>query len=430
MKMFYRKLICCVICVFSTLVFPHSVPAATLYVDSSVAGPGTGTIGDPFKNIQDAIDVGTNNEIQVAGGVYPGSLELVAGTQLLGGYASGFGSRDIDANETTIDCQNAMRAILAVGGVEGFLVEGFSIVNATAYAGLVGEENGGGIRLLTDDVLAVSGTVSDCLFLNCRADSGGGIAMEGDNINLVVSQCEFRDCSADDDAGAIKFDNGDSFLTVDRCLIVNCEGGDDGGAIKAGDSSGPDVTISNSVFFNNSGGDESVIEGRFITRILNCTFVNNSAPEGDAIIVERTNDDNAPIAVLELVNNIFVGNSAPMGTVFLVREDLLHGSVTVTNNLVFNNTTDGGPGFALDGRLTGNGNFMDDPIFVNPFALDFRLLVGSPAVDAGADLSATVTEDYLGNSRPEGSAFDIGAHEGATPIPVPSSSIESWTLYN
>jgi len=39
---------------------------------------------------------------------------------------------------------------------------------------------------------------------------------------------------------------------------------------------------------------------------------------------------------------------------------------------------------------------------------------GSPAIDAGADVSAEgVTTDYDGDPRPQGAAYDIGVFEAA-----------------
>jgi parallel beta-helix repeat protein len=51
-----------------------------------------------------------------------------------------------------------------------------------------------------------------------------------------------------------------------------------------------------------------------------------------------------------------------------------------------------------------------DPQFVDPQNGDFRLLAGSPAINAGA-LAPLVTTDFAGLPRPIGGGWDIGAHE-------------------
>ena len=65
-----------------------------------------------------------------------------------------------------------------------------------------------------------------------------------------------------------------------------------------------------------------------------------------------------------------------------------------------------------------NNICADDPAevtalqFVNAAADDYRLQTGSTAVDAGLDLTADgVTVDLDGVTRPQGTAFDIGAYE-------------------
>ncbi|MBO9605023.1 MAG: right-handed parallel beta-helix repeat-containing protein [Paenibacillaceae bacterium] len=54
--------------------------------------------------------------------------------------------------------------------------------------------------------------------------------------------------------------------------------------------------------------------------------------------------------------------------------------------------------------------------FVDAASGDYRLQSGSPAIDAGRDLSAAgVTFDLAGTERPQGEAFDIGAYEYVSP---------------
>lgn len=58
------------------------------------------------------------------------------------------------------------------------------------------------------------------------------------------------------------------------------------------------------------------------------------------------------------------------------------------------------------------------PSLVAPPILDletFTPLPGSPAIDAGVDLSAEFTTDFYGKPRPVGAGFDIGAVERQAP---------------
>lgn len=56
-----------------------------------------------------------------------------------------------------------------------------------------------------------------------------------------------------------------------------------------------------------------------------------------------------------------------------------------------------------------NGGFDPDDVFINIIAGNFQLNNTSPAIDAGLNLSANFSDDYLGNIR--SGAWDIGAYE-------------------
>jgi len=67
-----------------------------------------------------------------------------------------------------------------------------------------------------------------------------------------------------------------------------------------------------------------------------------------------------------------------------------------------------------------------NPQFVNPAVNDYHLQPTSPVINAGITLS-NVTNDYDGNSRPQGAGYDIGAYEyasGGTPTSAPTPTIQ------
>lgn len=82
---------------------------------------------------------------------------------------------------------------------------------------------------------------------------------------------------------------------------------------------------------------------------------------------------------------------------------------TIRNNISYNsginNYTNNGIGTIQDHNLIGT-----NPSFVNAGASDFHLQATSRAVDAGVTI-ATVATDMDGTTRPQGSAYDIGAYE-------------------
>lgn len=50
-------------------------------------------------------------------------------------------------------------------------------------------------------------------------------------------------------------------------------------------------------------------------------------------------------------------------------------------------------------------------LFVDPTNANYHLKSGSPAANAGTNLSSYVTDDLEGDSRPQGTAYDIGCYE-------------------
>ena len=124
---------------------------------------------------------------------------------------------------------------------------------------------------------------------------------------------------------------------------------------------------------------------------------------------------------LKVKNNIVSGNGgfgiggcAPVGSGF-----------AVSNNLEYSNTRGA---FSADycgsaTVLSQSAAVLTNPVFVNS-ASDLHLQSSSPAINAGATI-ASVPTDFGGSTRPQGSAYDIGAYEYVVAIPAPTVTLSA-----
>ena len=93
-------------------------------------------------------------------------------------------------------------------------------------------------------------------------------------------------------------------------------------------------------------------------------------------------------------------------------------STTYGNNNFYGCTTDvtdNGTGTTNEGS-----NLTSDPVYTDAPNRDYSLTIGSPSQDAGQTL-ASVDEDFLGVSRPQAAAYDIGAYEVLATVDASSS---------
>ncbi|PIY97135.1 MAG: hypothetical protein COY66_01110 [Candidatus Kerfeldbacteria bacterium CG_4_10_14_0_8_um_filter_42_10] len=113
----------------------------------------------------------------------------------------------------------------------------------------------------------------------------------------------------------------------------------------------------------------------------------------------------------------------------------LYTSQTWSNNLYYSAYSDSNyikinnhPNLAALQTLNEDQNSLfAEPQLVNGAGHDFHLQPDSPAIDHGYNLAGIVTTDYAGTSRPQGSAYDIGAYERASstpPAPAPEPEPE------
>jgi hypothetical protein len=115
----------------------------------------------------------------------------------------------------------------------------------------------------------------------------------------------------------------------------------------------------------------------------------------------------ATITIAEVKNNLWVNSYLPYG-------GYLTGITSSSNNGFYNNNGSSNPGNTESG----------DP-FINSAGNDFRLKSTANARDKGFDLSSVFTTDIVGATRPQGSAWDIGAYEYYTgPNPSPPVNLK------
>jgi hypothetical protein len=225
-------------------------------------------------------------------------------------------------------------------------------------------------------------------------------------------------------------------------------------------------TLHNCIISNNSAGWGG--GGALSATLHNCTVIGNSAYEGggahsstiyDSIITDNQGGMGSGVIACTTFNSVIAHNSESGGA---LRADLYNCIVAwnaagVWESAAHNCTIALNGGLGANGGslhnciVSGNGRNVpeeddpnggesvpgmnmcyvgSDPGFVDPPSGDFRLLAGSPCIDAGADLSEIITNDLDGFCRPldgngDGSAaFDMGAYEFDLRSVVP----ESWFL--
>jgi hypothetical protein len=230
--------------------------------------PGTGTSGDPFRRVQDAINYAVSGDtVVISPGIYTGN----------GNYNLDPNGRAIIIRSTNPEdaCVIANTVIDPNGAGRGFnfhaledancILSGLTIRNACAVAD---HYNGAGIYCYNS-----SPTVHNCVLRNGYAQgSGGGLCFYYSNASVI--NCTITGNVADYYGGGINCNFSAPLIT--GCTISNNTAGLAGGGLDSGQS---DPNIFNCVIIGNNapvgGGIDCYYPG--VAHMVNCTLVANSA---------------------------------------------------------------------------------------------------------------------------------------------------------
>ena len=212
----------------------------------------------------------------------------------------------------------------------------------------------------------VSGTSHSCAISNNIAESGGGVYS-----GLYIGAY----------SGA--FNN---------CLISGNIAQYQGGGARGG-------TFNNCVFTGNIAGYGGAVDAEAGDGVLlnNCVVYGNSASSHGGGLASHGDIGRT---FLWSSNCIVLSNSAPIDPNY---------SYLSTNEMKFDHCC------VLPLPVNGVGNFVNNPLFVDPVAGDFRLQSNSPCINAGNNAYVTNATDLDGNPRIVGGTVDIGAYEFQSP---------------
>lgn len=246
-----------------------------------------------------------------------------------------------------------------------------------------------GLNVFRDDV---SGSTQGgyCKFTNLDISSNGHT---GENLSQgmyletshnLISSCSFHH----NKVNGLSLFNGFPNQSIDSNTITCCRFYSNGLNSPASSGFGAGLVIgcgrgtiafNNLIYGNNNTGGAGVFIDSFSgsTNTKSVTFVNN------------TIYDNAGYGLY--IENISSG-------------------IIVRNNILYSNGTDFSDNAA---DTVKDHNLTTNPAFTNGSTTVYDLTLSastSAAVDAGTTVS-TVTADFIGTARPQGSAYDIGAYE-------------------
>ncbi|GEM_PF-1538493 len=236
----------------------------------------------------------------------------------------------------------------------------------------------------------------NCTISNCESGFFGGVFVKNSSAN--IENCTFKNNYAQTFGAALYFYQCPVAKVTSSSVSNNTAG-----AVAGIYSYASPLKVVNSLFKGNStitglGGGIGIISGTLT--VTNCTFADNSSPQGGGAIWM-----NIITAPANLTNNIFWNNTPLALTASSSQYNLSHCSLQTA-----------------EGDAT---NIVGDPLFTNPADGDYTLSELSPCIDAGtADITGLELPltDLAGMPRiVDGNSdsierIDIGCYEWQVPV--------------
>jgi hypothetical protein len=435
--------------------------------DAVPGGTNGTTWATAFTNLQDALSLaraGANTswepyddiaEIWVAAGVYKpttttndrnATFDLVRNTAIYGGFAGmetklsqrlahpllndTILSGDLLGNDTSTPSddpatysENSFAVCTANGSIrDGTILDGFTITggNCTTYGGgllslgrpllrnLFFRANygfrGAGLFVWLPLGETKPYVISDCLFLQNGAASGGAMICEGQASLVtqqvfVITNCHFYENTASgsgNEQGGGAIYGGQATFEIQDCTFAWNRCAKKGGGLSIGR---PAIArISRCEFIQNTAnggaglclydqGSGSVADLK--AEVLQSVFWGNTSSNyGGAIWAFGYNANKERLYVL---SSTIVSNTAPSGGAALTLD---YCSTWIENSIIWGNTNRVWTGSTATVRTTclheansypGNGNINAAPAFMDAFGGDLRLDTDSPCIDRGND---------------------------------------------
>jgi hypothetical protein len=434
----------------------------TLYVDGDALGDNDGSSWpDAYNCLQGALAAAQyGDQIRVAQGVYQPDRRFVVGRRaqimatgdrtdtfqlindvtLIGGFAGIEGAdpneRNLQVFETilsgdlngddgpdfTSNSENSYHVVTGSGTDNTAVLNGFVITAGNANVGTFPDSRciGGGMYNFTG-----SPKISNCIFRNNYAFSGGAGMFNSDNSDPLLENCHFiENVTEEDGAGMTNFMGSDPVLT--NCYFIRNRAEDHAGGMLNVAESNP--VLDSCTFIANAAGTESqrhdgggMLNDEGSPTLINCLLISNTAGRNGGAMNNKGNIN--PV----IQNCTFSENLAGSDGDGIFNQD---SNVLLTNCILWANGSDQIYGNAnvsysnVQGGFEGEGNIDADPLFADTDNGDYHLKsemgrwdsnsgswikddITSPCIDAGDPNS-----DWSGETWPHGGRINIGAYGG------------------